>query len=157
MSVKEIIFNKEKVLDLANNFNSMCIKCNQIGVGCKNCSIEETKSLLEKIVFEDGTSPEFKRYTVLNDLEVDEHIGDLEFAKNDIMITQNALEEVCVSCSFIGTYCLDCDMHETRRNLASLTFKEIKLNIEPKEKAAKSGGGCGTSCSTGGCSTKKKK
>lgn len=153
MIVKEIIFDNSKILSLVNNFNSICINCDNIGIGCSICPVDATKSILETTKLDININFELKNYKLLNPSEDSNNIS-LEFNKNDIMITQNSLEDICTTCSYVGSYCIDCSIHQVRRDLASLPLKEIKMDMIKKEKSAKS---CGTSCSTGGCSTKKKK
>ncbi len=154
MITKEIIFEEKKVLDLVNSINSICLNCDNIGTACNICPVENSKSILDNTKIDSGIYPQLKRYTLLNpdNQIIDDFI--LEFNKNDIMITQNSVEDICVGCNHVGTYCMDCNIHQIRRDLASLTIKEIKMDIVAKESNVKS---CGTSCSTGGCSTKKKK
>lgn len=145
--------DKNKIEILIDSINNLCIKCEYIGQICDICSIGESKTLLKELNLPAEVINALKTYSVLN--EIENFNDEPEFNKNDVLLTQNAIESLCDGCEYIGSYCLDCKIHEIRRQIASLPLKEVEMFKEVKQKKS-SGGGCGTSCSTG-CSTKKKK
>lgn len=151
MVIENIIFNDEKINNLIENINNLCFKCEYIGKMCSICSVEEAKNLIPKLNIKPELVSKLKSYRVLVS-EVDDYEGEIEFNKNNVLLTQNSIEEICENCNYLGSYCLDCNIHQIRRLIASLPLKEIELFNPIKEK--KSSGGCGSSCSTG-CSTKK--
>lgn len=146
------ILNLEKLDDLISNINNLCAKCENIGQICNICSVGESKTLIQSFDLPQNIISALKSYVVLN--EDSTYNDEIEFNKNDVLLVQNAIESVCEDCSYIGKYCMDCKVHDIRRQVASLPLNgtEVLQNIREKKK---SGGGCGTSCSTG-CSTKKK-
>lgn len=153
MIIDKIVLNEEKVSNLIDNINNLCIKCEYIGKMCSLCSVDEAKNLFPKLNINPDLVSKLKNYRVLIG-EIDNYEGEIEFNKNNVLLTQNSIEEICEKCEFIGNYCMDCNIHQIRRLIASLPLKEIELFNPIKEKKS-SGATCGTSCSTG-CSTKKK-
>jgi hypothetical protein len=157
MLVQEIVFTDEKIEDLIDNINTLCIKCDYIGKHCNICSIEEAKVLIKELNLKPEIIDKLKSYNLIIG-ELDDSESEIEFNKNNVLLTQNSIETICENCNYLGSYCLDCNIHQIRRLVASLPLQEIEMfNPVKEKKSTSSGGSCGTSCSTGGCSTKKKK
>lgn len=145
MKISDIVFEKSKIDTLKEAINDLCLNCSGIGALCSECEVEQAKH-------SKNINLNTKNFEILTDnTELD--FSKISFDKNRILLTQNAIEEVCTECPGAGILCFDCEIHQLRRTVASLAVIDNTPKFDNKG-VKKSGGSCGTSCSTG-CKPKK--
>ena len=158
MQIKDLVFDNNKLLNLNQSIEDLCLSCSALGILCSTCPADNTKKTLYDFASQNNIYfPLPKQFEILAG-ESNISFTELLFDKNKVIIAQNTLEDLCSNCAGSGILCFDCNVHEARRTLASLPVKDIDpMARKAKKKAAASGEAksCGTSCSTGGCGTKK--
>lgn len=135
-------FEKTKTDNAQLQLRELCSNCNGKNTICGICPVFDSFNIiyslsLEKSVFD------FEKPDISENVSVIELI----FEKNQILLANNAFEEICSDCSQIAISCLECPIHEIKRNIASLPVREpVNTHLKKGEKTT-----CGTSCSSGKC------
>jgi hypothetical protein len=156
MLISDLEFNKKDILNVKQSIENICLTCKGISVLCKQCPVDSAISSVFSLKANDpdNLGPLLKNEFELLTEKPEITFSELIFDKNKVFISQDSLESLCENCQGAGILCEMCQVHQMRRDLASLPVIDIEMKF-PSKKEKKSGGGCGSSCSTS-CGTKKK-
>ncbi len=153
MEITELVFETNKLLTLQSSIENLCLTCEGLATVCNSCPTNNAMDLLVNIPNQTESLSK-KTYDLLTQVK-EIAFQDLVFEKNTILLTQNAIEAICEDCKGIGLLCRVCNIHKVRRTIASLPVIDNTPSFSKKKEKNTEAKSCGTSCSTGGCGTKK--
>lgn len=125
--------DKSQLAELKKSLQDICFSCDGLDFLCRSCPINES--------FQDIYSKQ-ELTNLSTTSNYNKTFSDLLFKKNKLLLANDYVEQICINCNYKGFSCLSCELHQVKRNLASLPVFEIKSNREVVKKS------CSTSCST---------
>lgn len=125
--------DKSQLVELKKSLQDICFSCEGLDFLCSTCPINESfQAIYSK---QELTS-------LSTTCNYNKTFSDLSFEKNKLFLANDYVEQICINCNYKGFSCLSCELHQVKRNLASLPVFDVKFNQNEVKK------NCSNSCST---------